>query len=248
MIPKDRILEKLDSLFRTNDTSGAKRLLEYWLSEAEYTRDGHGILLMENELMGLYRKLGEENQAMHYAQRALEQIEKMGIGDRVGAATTYLNCATVKKAFGYAKEALALYRRAQVIYERELEPSDDRLAGLYNNMALALVDLECYREAEALYQRALEILESVPESEPERAITYLNLATASETERGKEGAKDEIAALCERARLCLDKGKDRTDGGYAFVCEKCASVFGFYGFEDYAKELAERARRIYEGA
>ena len=38
------------------------------------------------------------------------------------------------------------------------------------------------------------------------------------------------------------------DGYYAFVCEKCASVFGYYGFFMYEKELHERSRRIYEGS
>ena len=37
MIPKSRVLDKLDSLLRSNDYPAAKRLLQYWLSEAEYT-------------------------------------------------------------------------------------------------------------------------------------------------------------------------------------------------------------------
>jgi hypothetical protein len=36
------------------------------------------------------------------------------------------------------------------------------------------------------------------------------------------------------------------DGNYAFVCEKCASVFDYYGHFFYANTLKERARRIYE--
>ena len=60
MIPRTRVLEKLDELLRSNDYAGAKRMLQYWLSEAEYTGDNHGILLMKNELMGLHRKLGEK--------------------------------------------------------------------------------------------------------------------------------------------------------------------------------------------
>ena len=47
MIPRARVLEKLDSLLQSNDYPGAKRLLQYWLSEAEYTGDNHGILLMK---------------------------------------------------------------------------------------------------------------------------------------------------------------------------------------------------------
>lgn len=247
MIPKDRVLDKLDSLLRSNDYAGAKRLLQYWLSEAEYTGDDHGILLMENELMGLCRKLGEKEQALKYAQDALNQVGKMDIGDNVGAATTYLNSATVCKAFGLPEDAINLFQLAKDIYERDLSPTDDRLGGLYNNMALALVDLKRFREAQELYQKALAVMQSVPEKEPEQAITYLNMATAAETEHGLPEAQPIIAELAQKAMNCMDIGKDRTDGNYAFVCEKCASVFDYYGYEDYAAQLNARCRRIYEG-
>ena len=247
MIPRGRVLDKLDSLLRSNDYAGAKRLLQYWLSEAEYTGDDQGVLLMQNELMGLCRKLGEKEQALQYAQDALSQVGKMDIGDNVGAATTYLNSATVCKAFGMPEDAINLFGMAQEIYERDLPPADDRLGGLYNNMGLALVDLKRFREAEQLYQKAISVMQLVPEKEPEIAITYLNMATAAETEYGLDRAQPKIAEFCQKAMDCMDVGKDRTDGNYAFVCEKCATVFGYYGYEAYARQLQERCRRIYEG-
>lgn len=247
MIPRGRVLDKLDSLLGSNDYAGAKRLLQYWLAEAEYTGDDHGILLMQNELMGLCRKLGEREQALQYAQDALNQVSKMDIADNVGAATTYLNSATVCKAFGLPEDAINLYRMAQAIYERELSPTDDRLGGLYNNMALALVDLKQFRQAQALYEKAITVMQAVPEKEPEQAITYLNMATAAEMEQGLSQAKPAIDTLAQKAMACMDIGKDRTDGNYAFVCEKCASVFAYYGYSDYAIQLNARCRRIYEG-
>lgn len=248
MIPKDRVLDKLDLLLKSNDYSGAKRLLEYWLSEAVYTGDGQGVLLMQNELMGLSRKMGEKEQALKYAHDALSQVEKMGIPHNVGAATTYLNSATVYKAFGMAEEAIGLFNRARTIYERDLSPTDDRLAGLYNNMGLALVDLREFRPAEELYRKAIAVLEGLSGKEPEQAITYLNMATAKETELGLSEAQPMIAELLKKATALLDIGKNRTDGNYAFVCEKCMTVFGYYGYDAYAAELKERYRRIYERA
>ena len=173
MIPRDRVLDKLDSLLRSNDYPGAKRLLQYWLSEAEYTGDDHGILLVENELMGLCRKLGEKEQALGYAQDALNQVGKMNIADNVGAATTYLNSATVCKAFGMPEDAINLYEMARTIYERDLPPTDDRLGGLYNNMGLALVDLKRFSEAKELYQKAISVMQAVPEKEPEEPLLAL---------------------------------------------------------------------------
>lgn len=248
MIPRDRVLSKLDSLLRGNDYTGAKRLLEYWLAESVYTRDDHGVLLMQNELMGLCRKLGEKENAVGYAEKALEQVEGMGIAENVGAATTYLNSATVFKAFGEPERSILLFEKARVIYERDLSPTDDRLGGLYNNMGLTLVDLRRFKEAEELYLKAISVMEASEGKEPEEAITYLNMASAAEAEMGLEAAREKIAELVKKAAERMDVGKERTDGNYAFVCEKCATVFGYYGYEAYAKELNERCRRIYEGA
>ena len=244
---KDRVLEKLDGLLQRNDYPGAKRLLEYWLAEYRQMGDGRGVLLVENELMGLCRKLGEREQALSHAQAALNQVGRLDIADEVGAATTYLNSATVCKAFGMPEDALNLYEMARAIYERELPPTDERLGGLYNNMGLALVDLKRFREAGELYEKALAVMEAVPDKEPEQAITWLNMATACEQEYGLDDALPGIEEVARKAMECLDVGKDRTDGNYAFVCEKCASVFAYYGYTDYAAQLEGRCRRIYEG-
>ena len=243
-IPTDRVLEKLDGFFAKNDTAAAKRHLLYWLSEAQMLGDDRGALLLNNELMGLCRKLGQRDEALDYAQKALALVEKMGIDQNVGAATTYLNSATVYKAFDRPQDALLLYEKAKNIYEQQLRSDDDRLAGLYNNMALALVDLERFQEADSLYRQALSVLENVPAKVPEMAITYLNMATAAEKQYGQKAALD---ALLEQAKALLESCREQTDGNYAFVCEKCASVFGYYGDEMYAKNLLERSRRIYEG-
>lgn len=246
-IDTQRVLEKLNELFAVNDTAKALQHLHYWLSEAEAAKDDRAVLLFYNELMGLYRKLGEKARATEYAQKALAQTEKMNIGQNVGAATTYLNCATVYKAFERADDALSLYEKAREIYERELDGSDDRLAGLYNNTALALVDLACFDEADELYKKALAVLQENEGSEPEQAITYLNMASAAEAEHGLEAAQEKIDLCAQKATALLEKCREQTDGNYAFVCEKCAGVFGYYGYFIYAKQLNERSRRIYEG-
>jgi len=197
--------------------------------------------------MGLCRKLGEEHNALQYADSALALVGQLGITDTVGAATTYVNAATVRKAFGRATEALELFEKALSIYERDLPTGDDRLGGLYNNMALALVDTAQYDRAEVFYRRALAVMEQVPDGEAEMAITYLNMASAAEAQYGLEEADSRIAGYLQTAAELLDKGQHRTDGGYAFVCEKCAPVYGYYGYFVYESTLKERCRRIYEG-
>ena len=246
-IPTDRVMKKLDEHLGKNDYVSAKRHLFYWLAEAESLRDDNGMLLINNELMGLFRKLGEKEQAMYYTQKALYLIGRINIEENVGAATTYLNCATVHKAFGQAQDAISLFERARAIYEANLSPKDARLGGLYNNMALALVDLKRFEEADELYCKGLEGMQRNEGREAEMAITYLNIATAAEVRFGPTEAQEVIEECLESAKSLLEIGKNRTDGDYAFVCEKCAPVFGYYGYADYEKALTERCRRAYEG-
>ena len=240
-----RILDKLDEHLGRNDYVSAERHLLYWLSESKGACDGRTELLIRNELMGLYRKLGREADALECAHAALATVDALGVCEQVGSATTYLNAATVYKAFGRASDAIPLFERAREIYERELEANDSRLGGLYNNMALALVDLCRFDEANALYTRALEVMRSAESGELEVAITYLNMASAAEAELGLVDADERIQSCLDAAEAILESHSKR-DGYYAFVCEKCASVFGYYGRFFYDGELRARARGIYE--
>jgi hypothetical protein len=70
------------------------------------------------------------------------------------------------------------------------------------------------------------------------------MASAAEAEFGLEAAGEIIADYAERAEALLEACTAR-DGYYAFVCEKCASVFDYYGYFFYANELKKRAKEIY---
>ena len=242
----DRILSKLDEYLNKNDYAFAEKHLLYWLSEANSNNDIKVELLVSNELMGLYRKLGRKEDARSCTQRALDRIAHAGIELQVGAATTYLNVATVYKAFGMAEAGIPLFEKAKAIYERELDSGDTRLAGLYNNMALAFIDLREFDKAERLYNKAINIMQNAEGGDLEVAITYLNLATAKEARLGLLEAEKSINEYLNLAQTILDVHTPQ-DGYYAFVCEKCASVFSYYGWFFFANELKERARRIYEG-
>ena len=243
----ERIISKLDEYLHKNDYDSAERHLLYWLDEARRIDDSRAELLVHNELMGLYRKLGRRDEALAHVQNALDTVEKLNISSTVGAATSYLNAATVYKAFSIPDKSISLFERAREIYERELDGTDSRMAGLYNNMALTLVDLGRFDEAEELYKKAIRIMTNSNDGAPEAAITYLNMANAAEARLGLLEAEQIINDHLALARELLEN-HTKSDGNYAFVCEKCASVFDYYGYFIYAAELKERARRIYEGA
>lgn len=245
LISTERVLSKLDEHLGRNDYDSAERHLLYWLGEAQSVGDKRCALLCLNELAGLYRKLAKEEKAIETVGSLLNLIGEMGIENNVGAGTTYINCATVYKAFSRAAEALPIFEKAREVYEKHLPAMDKRFGGLFNNMALALVDLERYGEAYELYDKAIEVMQNTEDGGLEVAITYLNIASAKEAELGAVESEEAVKECIEKATELLDNHPVR-DGYYAFVCEKCASVFGYYGYFVYEKELSRRASEIYE--
>ncbi len=243
----DRVLTKLDEHLHRNDYDAAKRHLLYWKGEAELIGDSRALLPICNELMGLYRKLGQTDEALASVKDALSVIDALGLDGQTAAATTYLNAATVLQAAGRSEEGLPLFEKAKAIYEDTLSPRDERLGGLYNNMALTLTALSRFAEARALYEKAIAVMEKAKDGGPEIAITHLNIADTLEAEHGLLAGEAEITAHLEKAKALLEAHENK-NGHYAFVCEKCAPVFGYFGYFRYEKELAARARRIYEGS
>ena len=245
-IPVGRVIEKLDSYLDVNDSSGAERHLSYWLAEADAGHDMRGKLTVLNEQIGLYRKLGRETEGTKAISDALSLSESMGIENSVTYGTTLINAATGYNAFGRPEDALPLYRKARAVYESLLDPADARLGGLYNNMALTFAAIGSFREAEQLYDMAIGIMSKQENGEAETAITYLNLADLAAAEAGLEAGEKKINEYLNKARELLDTESLPRDGYYAFVCEKCAPVFGFYGFFLVEKELVKRAEEIHE--
>ena len=245
-VPIGRILEKLNQYEQVNDTAGMERHLLYWMAEAELGRDERGQLTLSNELMGRYRMSGNREKALLYSQQALELVEKLGLEETVTAGTTYLNSGTVREAFGEAAEALSFFEQARSNYERNLPETDPRLGGLYNNMALCLTALGRYEDAEILFYQALRVMERQPAGELEQAITWLNLADAAEAKLGPEAAEAEVEPCLTRAEQLLNTESLPRNGYYAFVCQKCAPVFGHYGWFAEEAELRRRVKAIYE--
>ena len=243
-IPITRIISKLDTLLGKKEYDSACRLLKNWLDEADAAGDRQGRLAVLNEQIGLYRKLEMKSECLQAIEEALCLFKELNFGETVTGATTCINAATGYRAFGKTEDALPLYMHAQTVYEKLLPPGNGRLAGLYNNMALTLTALKRYSEAGTMFMKAMDILEQTENSEPELAITLLNLADLVYAEQGPEEGETRIGEYLDRAEILLDSGNISKDGYFAYVCEKCAPVFGFYGYFFAEKKLEERAGKI----
>ncbi len=247
-VPQDRIQRKLREYEDASDWESVERHLRYWLAEAEMNRDERGQLMLRNELMGFFRKQGNREEALLHAEKAAGLVAEAGMEETVTAGTTWVNAGTVHEAFGDPVGALTFFERARANYEKNLPDSDGRLGGLYNNMALALTSCGRYGEAREMFRSALRVMEQQEHGEAERAITLLNLADTLEAELGPEEAAEYTEEYLDRAAELLDAEDLPRDGYYAFVCEKCAPVFGHYGYFAEEAELRKRVREIRERA
>lgn len=245
-IPTGRVIEKLDEYLNRNDYLSAEQHLNYWLKEAGYGNDMRGKLTVLNEQIGLYRKMNKESEGLQAIKDALALVDTLQMENTVTLGTTLINAATGYKAFGMAEAALPLYKKAREIYESVLPSTDRRLAGLYNNMALSVMALGDYREAEELFGKAISIMSKQEHGEAELAITYCNLADLVSSEFGMVEGEERIDAYLHEAERLLDTESLPRDGYYAFVCEKCALTFGYYGHFATEQKLSALAREIYE--
>lgn len=241
-----RVISKLDEYLSRNDKPGAERHLLYWLEEARAGRDRRGEHSLKNELMGFYRKEGREAEAIRYAQSALADLEPLGLADTATAGTCLVNVGTVYFTFRHGELALPYLERARALYEKHLAGDDPRLGGLYNNTGLTLTDLRRFDEALALYEKALAVMAKKPGGELEEAITHLNMADTLTAQLGSEAAESAVEVHLAAAEKLLDAPGIPRNGYYAFVCEKCAPVFGSYGYFLIQRDLQARAKEIYD--
>lgn len=245
-LPLRRILNKLSEYENRGDRESAIKHMQYWANEAVCSGDAKSLFTIKNELMGLYRINGRREEALSAAEETLKTGEQLHLSGTEAYGTALLNAATVYKAFGLSKKALPLFRRAEEIFINNLEPNDAKTGGLYNNMALCFADLDMFDEAEHAYKKAIDIMSVNVNGQLEAAVSWLNLADLYEKREGAVNAEGKISQCLDAAEKLLEDESLPRNGYYAFVLEKCAPVFDYYGRFVYAKEKKDEAKRIYE--
>lgn len=248
-IPVARVIEKLDEHINNFDYQNADKLLSYWREEAAILNDVSGELSVLSEMMGLYRRTNEKDKGLNAVYRGFELIEKNNLEGLVSTATIYLNGATTLKCFNKAKDAIPYYIKAEEIYLNNLDKNDYKMGGLYNNMALAYVDLKDFEKADELYKKALNVMENIGGDKLlEAALTLVNMAHMYfEFLDIEEGVK--------KAQICMDKAYDylslneiERNSYYAFCVSKCIPSFRYFKYESKLEELERRVKQINDRA
>ena len=240
-----RILAKEDSLYDQLKYSEIETLLKYWEKEAESLKDRSGQLTMLSEMIGLFRKMGDKTKSLVAIDKALDLLEKSGYADSSSAGTIYLNAATTLKAFNELDRAMPCYEKTLELYNKYLKPDDEKYGGLYNNMALAYVDLKDYKKAEELYNKALKIMSAIEGKQPEVAITYVNMAQLYFSWLDMEECIDKILPCMNKAYENLMSDKVAQNGYWAFVASSCIPAFDQFGFDTFKETLQKKVDEIY---
>ena len=223
-IPVRELIAQLDALYNSGRETEGGAFLKTWREKAAALGDWRGELSMLSELMGYHR---------HH------------LGSTVSGATVMLNAATTLKAFSRAAESIPIFEHVSRVYADNLDPSDYRFGGLYNNMGLSYADVNAFEKAERCFKLAMSVIARCPAPDNELAVTLCNLAELYD----KRDPLDERASECmERAWEHLNAPGLRRDGYHAFTISKCAPSFDYFGFFLYAAELRQRAEAIYAGA
>ena len=241
-IPLSKVIAVNDELFNAGKTALSGEHLRFWLQKAQAYGDKNSELSLWSELMGHYRMARERSKGIDAVRKGLALIEELQLEQSVSAGTIFLNAATVLHSFGEFDEAAALYGKCRYVYEKHLAPDDGRFAGLYNNMAAVLADKGAYKEAEKCYLDALALLKE-KNNILDSAVTCLNLA---QLYKRWNGDVELIALMAACAREYFNTPECSRDGYYAHSCTKCVSGFEALGFVEFARELASRAKEIYE--
>jgi len=248
-IPIQSIIRRLDEILNREEYEEANRLLLYWLNDSAVMNDRRGELSILNELLGLSRRRNDSAQGLSTVRDCMNLIDELGLTGQISSATILLNAATTLKCFGKPEEALPIYEKVQKIYQDKLSSDDPLYAGLLNNMALTLTDLGKFSEALSCFTEAVSIMKEQKNGQADAAISFCNMAELFEKEYpGDENTsvrEEKINSAMENAWTLLNDPSLERNGYYAFVCRKCASGFGYYGFFAYRKELDRRADEIY---
>ena len=172
----EKFYETLDSYFTQQQIDQVDPFLAASLEQAKEEQDYGAYISICNEMIGFYRSISAFEKAYIAAEDVFLLMEELNMENTEHFATTLLNAATAYRAAGDYTTALRYYRQALQIYDGILNPQDYRYAGLYNNMSILLEKMDDNEEAIAYAKKALSVIETLPDSEPQTATTMTNLA------------------------------------------------------------------------
>ena len=228
----EKILLKYDEMIAKGELRAAAGYLEKKAAQCGEEGYSTSAITIFNELEGFWRAAGDKEKSYAAAEAALGLIASCKMEGSIGHATTLLNYATAKTAFGELNEALELYDRVEKIYDWQLPEDDYRYAGLYNNMAQSLLRVNDVKTAGEYFTKSLALLENMKKVESETATCHANLAICLMAQKNLEEAGENLKKSEELfASLPGDPHADSmlaTRGQLEYMLGNYAEAAGYY--------------------
>lgn len=163
----------LDELYKTGLDQAYSYMMEIAIQAMNENND-QVLLFILNELIGYYRVTSKQEEGKKIADQLIHIINNRGLENSISAATSYLNIATMYRAFHHSDIALPLYQQAEKIYAH-LPQNDTRISAFYNNYSLLYLELKQYHKAIELANKAWQLVHDRGDK-AEEAVSLANLA------------------------------------------------------------------------
>lgn len=172
----EQIMEQLDMLYSEQKIHEVKALLEGKIAELTANEEIYPTISLRNELLGVYRELGEREQGLSCCANLLDLFETHRLPQDENYGTTLLNVATAQRAFGNFQQSKEYYEKCLAIFKDKIPSNDYRYASLYNNMSLLFSEMDDIPKAISYIEQSLEILEQHDHMEVQQATGNTSLA------------------------------------------------------------------------
>lgn len=173
MMNIEDIQETLDQLYKESLDLAYEYMMKMAM-QAMQDQNDEILFFILNELIGYYRVTSKKEEGEKIADQLIHLLYARNLENSIAAATSYLNIATMYRAFDKTEPALKLYQLTDKIYE-QLPENDIRRSAFYNNYSLLYLQLKEYHQAIALAEKALAIV-AANENHAEEAVSCVNLA------------------------------------------------------------------------
>jgi len=136
----------------------------------------HRLALFYDNLGGLFRDLGEHEQAREYYEKSLAIVRDIYGEQHPDVAISYNNLGTLLSALGEHEQAREYYEKSLAIFRDIYGEQHPDIAASYNNLGTLFRDLGEHEQAREYYEKSLAIARDIyGEQHPKVATSYGNL-------------------------------------------------------------------------
>ena len=238
----NEIFNQIDRLFSANQAHDVEPFLLSQLYKAEAIDDDEKILVICNELGGLYRATGRCDEGIKVYEKAIDCINRLGLLNTENHATTLINYGTTCAVKGESQKGLALFKKAEEILLKSGLGKDYRMAALHNNMSMLCQDMAFYDKALYHLKQGLDILQELKDCQSEIATTYSNMAQIYLL----KGNISEAQSACDYAISQFENITGDRDVHYSAAIETRSRIRLAYGDTAGAADDLKKALKLIE--